>query len=816
MKSRLVISSLITLPLLILVTAVWSSEAHRAVSRVSDSPLLLPAVSALPRTSAVMAMLQAEEHLAAGRPWSAWVTVRPFLATEEAAAPLILLAARAAAGWGAWDEVRLLLRGAAWLDYLDQGEGWWLLAEAQEQQGRSSEAIAAYRSYFAVSGAARAPTAAARIGRLLLAANESAEAASWFAQAARGTPEIEDWLRAFELEARLAAGAADPARLVGAAPAGSAAARLRRARAEVATLQASGDTAAAAVRLQTEIRILSQQGARLEAAGLAIDLGRLYLMRARFAEASELLRPVAWETTLPAPLRVRAAILLGETPEPRGPADELARAAAFEAGGRPAQAARSLRAVAAASAPADPALQLRLGLRLFEAQDFQAARSLLLEAAERLPPGESRAEAELYAARARFRDGDRAGSLTELRRLTDQRPGTAAAGTAYFLLADAAATMEEAVPLYRRAAEIRHGPDAREALLRLGDRQLRLKNTAAAIRALEDFVARYPVGEETAEIAFTVALMHEKAGRPKQAATLFAASTLASPISYHAMRSAEKLGRDHLAAAVAGRPWVGLADDAAQARSALARLDALHATGFEEEWKAELDATVRRLDQRPLAQLVLAEGIRDRGHVVEAIRLGRELHSRRDRQWDRRLLRVVFPLPFRELLEEEAERYQLDPMLFAGLVRQESTFRPAVRSRVGATGLSQIMPATGRWIAPRVLVTRYDYDERLLAVPEVNLGMGALYLSDLLRRYSGARDLALAGYNAGPARADRWRRELHYDRDVDAFREAIPFAETRHYVKVVLRNAWLYQLLYRSDDYGATPRAVSAVAAAAE
>ena len=87
----------------------------------------------------------------------------------------------------------------------------------------------------------------------------------------------------------------------------------------------------------------------------------------------------------------------------------------------------------------------------------------------------------------------------------------------------------------------------------------------------------------------------------------------------------------------------------------------------------------------------------------------------------------------------------------------------------------------------------------MLLIPEVNLRMGAHYLADLLDRYDGARDLALAGYNAGPGRADRWRRELGHNRDVDAFREKIPFDETRHYVKVVLRNAAVYDRLYRTS-----------------
>jgi len=91
------------------------------------------------------------------------------------------------------------------------------------------------------------------------------------------------------------------------------------------------------------------------------------------------------------------------------------------------------------------------------------------------------------------------------------------------------------------------------------------------------------------------------------------------------------------------------------------------------------------------------------------------------------------------------------------------------------------------------------FEQRLLAVPEVNLRMGARYLRDQLRSYDGAHDLALAAYNAGPGRATRWKRTLGYGGDTDTFREAIPFDETREYVKVVLRNAAIYERLYSGD-----------------
>jgi soluble lytic murein transglycosylase len=781
-------------------TVVWSAEGRQPQpSAVPIPPVpVLDAVVAMPRTNAVLAMHQARQYLEENRPWAAWKVLSPHARSDAATAAAVMLAARAAAGWGGWDEVRGLLAGWDWLDSYAAGEGWRLLAEAYENTGRWNEAAEAHRRYLAIATRESHPPTHGKLARALDRAGRHAEAAAMYAAAAAELPQIADWLRVAEIEARMAAGAPDALRLQGAAPSGSAVARMRRAQVEAASWLALGDSARAESRLQGEILILNRQGAAVEAAELAIELARLFSARAARADARELLRAVAWESSLPNALRVRAANLLGEQATDRTASEELARAAAYESAGRAGPAARSLQQALDAGAEDDPYVRLRLGRLLFDAGHFAASRPMLAAAAEALRDGERRAEAELYAARARFRAGDRAGGVADLRKLVERRPGTAAAGSALFLLADAAAKPEEAIPLYRRAAAIHEAPEAREALFRLGDRQLRRKDVAAAIGAWEEYVGRYPVGEETARIAFEVAMLHQRAGWRDRATAMFAVSIAADPLSYYAVRSAERASLDPLAAVLSEpRPWIGLAVDPVEAGRTLARLDLLRMLGLDADWKLELDGAIRSLDQRPAALLVLAEGLRDRGHPVEAIRLGRRLLTKRDGQWDGRLLRVVFPLPYRDLLEFEADRYGVDPMLFAALIRQESTFRPAVRSRVGATGLSQIMPATGRWIAPRVGISGAQYADRLLEVPEINLRMGALYLGDMLKRYGGAADLALAGYNAGPGRADRWRRELGYDRDLDAFRDAIPFQETRHYVKIVLRNAAVYERLYR-------------------
>jgi soluble lytic murein transglycosylase len=180
------------------------------------------------------------------------------------------------------------------------------------------------------------------------------------------------------------------------------------------------------------------------------------------------------------------------------------------------------------------------------------------------------------------------------------------------------------------------------------------------------------------------------------------------------------------------------------------------------------------------------------GWTVEGINLGWELREA-GAPWDRRLLRLVFPFPYREMIVREAAEWGLDPLLVASLIRQESAFKRDIRSSAGAVGLMQVMPGTGAELARRLGPARFREDH--LEVPEVNLHLGAAFYRDMSRRYDGELTLVLSAYNAGPARANRWRRYPEVG-DPPRFTERIPIEETRGYVKNVRRNLAIYRILY--------------------
>jgi hypothetical protein len=118
--------------------------------------------------------------------------------------------------------------------------------------------------------------------------------------------------------------------------------------------------------------------------------------------------------------------------------------------------------------------------------------------------------------------------------------------------------------------------------------------------------------------------------------------------------------------------------------------------------------------------------------------------------------------PFAGLIERVALKHGIDPELVHAVVRAESNYQPHAKSHVGARGLMQVMPATGR-----------DFGVRDLYDPEKNLEAGVQYLKFLLARFNHIQ--AIAAYNAGPA-------------TVRKYRGIPPFEETQNYVKKVLDN----------------------------
>ncbi len=154
--------------------------------------------------------------------------------------------------------------------------------------------------------------------------------------------------------------------------------------------------------------------------------------------------------------------------------------------------------------------------------------------------------------------------------------------------------------------------------------------------------------------------------------------------------------------------------------------------------------------------------------------------------------RAYYPLAHAGIVEREAQRVGLPASLLYGVIRQESVFTADIRSKAGALGLMQVMPATGKSMNRRENGSKGRPD---LRDPAENVHLGAAYLRDLLAEFQGDTAAAVAAYNAGPGRVRSWKRAAG-GAPMDEFLEGIPITETRVYVKRVLYFQSAYAALY--------------------
>jgi soluble lytic murein transglycosylase len=154
---------------------------------------------------------------------------------------------------------------------------------------------------------------------------------------------------------------------------------------------------------------------------------------------------------------------------------------------------------------------------------------------------------------------------------------------------------------------------------------------------------------------------------------------------------------------------------------------------------------------------------------------------------------ALFPKAYWPDLRRYSVLNGLDPYLVASLIRQESEFNAGALSHANAVGLMQLLPKTGKSVAKQVKLKGYSAPQ--LYTPAVNLELGTRYFKDMVDKYNGQFEYALAAYNAGTDRVGDWLGQGHY-RDPQEFVESIPFTETREYVQAILRNASVYRQLY--------------------
>lgn len=159
------------------------------------------------------------------------------------------------------------------------------------------------------------------------------------------------------------------------------------------------------------------------------------------------------------------------------------------------------------------------------------------------------------------------------------------------------------------------------------------------------------------------------------------------------------------------------------------------------------------------------------------------------------LLQRFYPYPHQQLILENCRTYQVNPYLVLAIIKTESRFYAGAQSRVGALGLMQIMPNTGKWIADQMGIDEFEADK--LFEPRYNIPMGIWYISYLYKTFDQNTVKVLAAYNAGATRVKNWLEQELWSGDIQDLTQ-IPYPETRKYVDRVLFNYQIYKYIY--DD----------------
>jgi soluble lytic murein transglycosylase len=632
-------------------------------------------------------------------------------------------------------------------------------------------------------------------------------AAEQFADAGWGSTPLAEYALFFQAESLARLGEAAGARAVASraamlAPDGPLAPKALLLAAEQAV--GAGDDAGAVALYR---RFLERHGERAEVPRVRYALGQALEASGQLVEAQRVLRGL-W-LTAPASAyaegaaqQERALAERGITAPPPTGREKLDRAERLLAAGLHVSARAAAEEVLAEAPPAELALRaLRVVSEGARRAGEHDAAVLATERAVSLAAAERRATWLVGLARLQQRRS-RDQALATLARVARDHPKSLEAPEALLLqaqLLESLPARAKAEAVYARlATDYQDEAEAGAALWRLGWLSW-LRGAHAEAASRWGRILQIRGGQAYREAAsYWVGRAREERGDTALAERHFTQLLAEAPRSYYGVLAARRIARapqspPRPAVSLPAEPLSPLAADAQYAK-----VEALRAVTLAELADAELEEMVRRSNGEPARLYALSAAYAQESRFHLALRILRRhfvaLARAGHPSLPRAFWEMLYPVGWRAELKEAADRASLDPLLVAAVVREESSYYPQARSRVGARGLMQLMPDTARPMARHRGLAFNDGE--LLNEPGPNLEMGAAFLSGLLKQFGDAR-LAVAAYNAGPTRVREWWAARRSG-DLEVFIEQIPFDETRAFVKRVMLSWDEYRRIYGS------------------
>jgi soluble lytic murein transglycosylase len=717
-------------------------------------------------------LAEAQAHIDAGHPWYATRALAPVLRDARRRSPAaVLLAAQAAAGWEGWSYVDSLLGTQPWIDSSFDGHARELLARAALEQGDDAEAL--QHAHIALHAAKSARDRGIRqvlLARALDRGNLPDSSAAMYRAAAEALPIAREWLL-----------------LRSAGSEKDASVRERYYGRVKDTVAASREpwTEAQARERFSDIAGAAERFERLEAMPQAF---RLRLMIAsdsasRLRLKTQILRFIA-DKSGSADAR-QATEVLDRAFTTHTAAEELVIARSAAGSGPAARAVTGFeRARAGVTLTPEDRLQMASALARVD-RDRDAITML----AGITAPPRIASQAAYQRARLVMTSRGAAAAKPLLREVADRHTAdSASASAALFLLADlltdegqderARATFLE---LARRFPQTARADDARFQAAMI---DVVAGRHQAASALLDTLVMRAPKSGEAQAARYWMGRARERIGDAAGARRAWGAAMEAQPVSYYAMMSARRAKLPLWTPTEAADEY----PRDARVDEVMRRVHLLDTLGMDTEARFELDALEAYATTTDRA-LAVSRALRDyqpsrSSRVARAIvQMGVE---------DTRVYRLLYPVVHREELVRAARTQRLDPALVAALIRQESSFNPRAVSGVGARGLMQVMPTVGASVARSLQFPVWH--PSLLIDPDANMQLGTAHLAGAMRQQPNL-ERVLAAYNAGASPVSRWVRKAGTG-DPEIFVERVPYAETRDYVRLVLRNREMYRALY--------------------
>jgi soluble lytic murein transglycosylase len=377
--------------------------------------------------------------------------------------------------------------------------------------------------------------------------------------------------------------------------------------------------------------------------------------------------------------------------------------------------------------------------------------------------------------------------------------------------------LARATDLYQRLAQdFPTYEQAESSLWRAGWLQYCQRHYQAATILWQSFAQRFPRSPLLPQVLYWQARVAQQGGHQDAALLLYQRIVADYPVHYYTAQGYASLQAAGVRAALATDKAllttpVLLQDPAwlpeqsqgkpGKARFHLVRVQELQQLQMYQPAGQEIRSLAPLLPSTPAAQYVLASLYVNNQQYAAAFRALNSameaLSPAEVRGLPREFWTMMYPQVFWPEVSQLAQTKSLNPYLVLSIIRQESAFNPASISSSGARGLMQLMPTTAQELLSKLKLPPEPASR--LHDPQLSITLGTHYFAGLMQRYQGNIVLALTGYNAGPARASRWREQWP-GVPTDEFIERIPLDETRNYVKLILRNLMMYERLYKASQ----------------